>query len=376
MKVINIHLVLDEKFIDSSVDMFEKYHPGENVFIVDKEEKDRRFVTPRKNVFFVPFQLADWYNKIKKYLDIHILNTINVVVHYLSKHSASRALDLKRYVSVNKIYWIFYGADLYSYLYETGKYALYDYKVKGQSCLLKNYVKRLLGRYNYIVDFCSELDYFCFWNYYDYELLRKYLKTKAQFKLFYYINPTSTESEGFGDGINTRTNEINILVNHSASFTGNHLTVLKKISSLSLDNIKLIIPISYGPKTHADLIEKEATKLFPDKCTLLKEYMPRVEYYDIIDKCQCAIMGHRRQEAGGNISFLLKHGKKVFLREDNSLLNYYKDLGCAIFSFEKDLKTEKDLLPLTEKEQALNKKIMLDRILPSKVDKMMLNFFN
>ena len=374
--MINIHLVLDEKFIDSSVDMFEKYYPGENFFIVDKDEKERHFVTPRKNVFFIPFQQADWFSTIKKLLNIHIPTVINVVVHYLSKHSANRALDLKRYFGVNKIYWIFYGADLYSYLYETGKYALYDYKVKGQSSILKNYIKRLLGRYNYIEDFCSELDYFCFWNYYDYELLCKYLHTKAKFKLFYYINPPAAKSEDFCGGVKTRTNEINILVNHSASFTGNHLTVLKKISSLSLDNIKLVIPISYGPKTHADLIEKETAKLFPGKCTLLKKYMSREKYYEIIDQCQCAIMGHRRQEAGGNISFLLIHGKKVFLREDNSLLHYYKDLGCAIFSFEKDLKTEKDLLPLTEEEQALNKQIMLDRILPSKVDKMMLNFFN
>ena len=158
--MINIHLVLDEKFIDSSVDMFEKYYPGENFFIVDKDEKERHFVTPRKNVFFVPFQQADWFSTIKKLLNIHIPAVINVVVHYLSKHSANRALDLKRYFGVNKIY-------LYSYLYETGKYALYDYKVKGQSSILKNYIKRLLGRYNYIEDFCSELDYFCFWNYYD-----------------------------------------------------------------------------------------------------------------------------------------------------------------------------------------------------------------
>lgn len=373
--MINIHLTLDEKFINSSVEVFEKYYPNQNFFIIDKQEGENRFVAPRRNVYFWPFNSSHWLDLLRNEVLFDSVQRINVLVHFLTVNSARRALELKKINKKVQLYWIFYGADLYSYLYETGKYALYDYKVKGQSCLLKNYVKRLLGRYNYIVDFCSELDYFCFWNYYDYELLRKYLKTKAQFKLFYYINPTSTESEGFGDGINTRTNEINILVNHSASFTGNHLTVLKKISSLSLDNIKLIIPISYGPKTHADLIEKEATKLFPDKCTLLKEYMPRVEYYNIIDKCQCAIMGHRRQEAGGNISFLLKHGKKVFLREDNSLLNYYKDLGCAIFSFEKDLKTEKDLLPLTEEQQVLNKKIMLDRILPSKVDEMMLNFF-
>lgn len=372
--MINVHLALDEKFINASVDMFEKYYPGENYFIIDKNEKDRRFVSLRDNVFFIPFKQSNWLNRIVECCHFQPTDKFNVIVHYLSRHSANRALSLKHHACVNKICWIFYGADLYVYLNETGKYALYDYKVEGWISQLKRKIKLWLGYYNYVEKFCAELDYFCFWNYYDYKLLCKYVKTNAQFKFFYYINSTSNASSY--DNMKLSESKQNIfLINHSASFTGNHVTILKKLSSLSIDDIKLIIPISYGPKEHADLIEKEAMKLFPNKYILLKDYMPRNEYYSIVDKCQCAIMGHRRQEAGGNISFLLLHGKKVFLREDNSLLQYYKNLGCFVYSFEKDLNSKEDLKPLTKEQQEINRKILLERISPQKIDDMMLNLF-
>ena len=86
-------------------------------------------------------------------------------------------------------------------------------------------------------------------------------------------------------------------------------------------------------------------------------------------------MGHRRQEAGGNISFLLRNGKKVFLREDNTLLQYYRDLGCFVYSFEKDLNSKDDLRPLTKEQQEINRNVMLKRISPEKIDDMMLNLF-
>ena len=165
------------------------------------------------------------------------------------------------------------------------------------------------------------------------------------------------------------------MVNHSASYTGNHLTVIDKLYSLSVQDVKLIFPLSYGPDLHKRLIEEKANSLFPNKCIFLTEYMPIDTYYSKINKCQCAIMGHRRQEAGSNISFLLRNGKKVFLREDNSLLYYYRDLGCAIYSFENDLNSIDDLQPLTKEQQEINRKIILDSISKDKLDNMMLNLF-
>lgn len=370
MAIVNIHLTQDEKFIDNSINSFEKYYPGQNLFIVDKEKSKRRFVTSTDTAIFLPFNHPNWLHFVLKKCSIDQSERVNVLVHFLTRNSANRALELKKWRKDVCLYWIFYGADLYSYLENIGKYELYDYKVKGQKNKLKNLVNILLGRYNYVACFCKELNFFCFWNYYDYELLCKNVKTEAKFKLFYYVNTgknyiCDTPAE----------NDLQILINHSASFTGNHLTVIEKLASLSIGDMKLLLPLSYGPDTHKKLIIAKANAMFPGKCSFLTDYMPIDTYYEVISKCQCAIMGHRRQEAGGNISFLLRNGKKVFLREDNTLLKYYRDLGCFIYSFETDLKSKDDLCPLTEEQQAINKQIMMERISPKKIDEMMLDLF-
>lgn len=369
--MVNIHLVQDQKFVDNSINMFEKYYPNKNFFIVDKDEGESRFVTPRDNVLFLPFNHSDCLKIIQKKYLLNVRNqTVNVLVHFLTRDAACCALALKDSLLKVNLYWIFYGADLYTYLEKMGKYQLYDYKVAGQKNLFKDYLKIFLGRYKFVKDFCKSLNYFCFWNYYDYKLLCRYVNTKAEFKLFYYVNTGKTI---FYDSVPQE--EPTILVNHSASYSGNHLTVIEKLKSLSLENLKLIFPLSYGPEKHITLIKNKAATLFPNKCVFLEDYMPIDTYYKTISICQCAIMGHRRQEAGGNISFLLRNGKKVFLREDNTLLQYYRDLGCFVYSFEKDLNSKDDLRPLTKEQQEINRNVMLKRISPEKIDDMMLNLF-
>ena len=368
--MINIHLALDEKFVDCSVEIFEKYYPNQNIFIVDKCEGENRFVTSKENVYLWPFNSSHWHNLLQKEVSFDDTQRINVLVHFLTKDSARRALELKKINKKVRLYWIFYGADLYSYLELTGRYKLYDYNVSGQRNRLKDFISLLLGRYNYIRDFCAELDFFCFWNKYDYELLCKNVETKAKFKLFYYI---SANARYINDYMPEK--EMSVLINHSASLTGNHLTLINKLNSLSVFDINLIFPLSYGSIKHRNLIESNANKLFPGRCVFLEDYMPTDAYYKIINKCQIAIMGHRRQEAGGNINFLLRNGKKVFLREDNNLLRYYRDLGCFVYSFEKDLNSRDDLRPLAKEQQEVNKRIMSERISSEKIDDMMLNLF-
>ena len=366
----NIHLVRDEKFINSSVEIFDKFYPKKNLFIVDANEADRKYVNHRYNVIFLPFSKLNWLEIIGKYLSDKTCS-VNVIVHYLTKNSAFRALELKKRGFVNNLYWIFYGADLYTYLEIKGRYHLYDYKVKGRDRIIHKYVKLLLGHYNYVDAFCLKLNYFCFWNYYDYEILCNNIKTNAKFKLFYYVNTLKNPNDKLFD---SEIKSNNILVNNSASFTGNHLTVLNKLSKLGIDNTKIILPLSYGPSTHIALIEKEIEKLFlRENYFLLKEYLPINAYYDIVNTCQYAVMGHRRQEAGGNISYLLRNGSKVFLREDNNLLQYYRDLGCFVYSFEKDLISSDALCPLDSDQKKVNRDIIEDRVSFQKIEDMMIN---
>ena len=366
----NIHLVIDEKFINASVEILDKFYPGKNLFVVDAKEADRKYVNCKNNVLFLPFSKFDWLKIVGKYIPNKFCR-VNVIVHYLTKHSAYQALNLKKNGLVHNLYWIFYGADLYTYLEIKGKYHLYDYNVKGRDKVVRNWVSLLLGRYNYVDAFCSKLDYFCFWNYYDYEILRRNVRTNAKFKLFYYVTISNDIDDELLVGENSSNN---ILVNNSASFTGNHLTVLNRLSELGLEKFKILLPLSYGPSSHIALIEEETRKLFlKENYVFIKEYLPINAYYDIINTCPYAVMGHRRQEAGGNISYLLRNGSKVFLREDNSLLRYYKDLGCFIYSFEKNLISPDAFCPLTPEQKKVNREIMQRSISAERIEAMMLN---
>ena len=102
--------------------------------------------------------------------------------------------------------------------------------------------------------------------------------------------------------------------------------------------------------------------------------MPQKEYFTLINRAEVAIMGARRQEAAGNIINLLSNGTKVFLRENNNLLQYYREQGFIIFSYDKDLNSMDDLRPLTLEEQLHNRECRIrnrvynDQFMPSFFD--------
>ena len=70
------------------------------------------------------------------------------------------------------------------------------------------------------------------------------------------------------------------------------------------------------------------------------------------------IFAHERQQAMGNIYTALKMGCKVYLSETNKVFSYYKNLGVAVFSIQKDLNQENINKPLTDEQIMNNKKIL------------------
>lgn len=366
--MMNIHLVQDEKFINGSIETFNYYYAAQNVYFVDVDENNRKLVKESDDVYFIPFQHK---TKIKKIISSFYKTdgVINLFIHYMSRKAANLAIELKDNQLVDYLYWIFYGADLYSYLALEQNYKLYDYNVSGRECFLKDILKRIIGYNNYLLKIARILNYFCFWNYYDYLLFCEFIPTKAKFKLFYY---TDIEKIALVDLVNKPTH-LNVLVNHSASYTGNHLTILFKL--FKIDSKKeianIVLPLSYGAIKHKNLIIDKANSLFADRTCILDSFLPPQDYFNKINMCQVAIMGHRRQEAAGNISYFLLNGVKVFLREDNNLLKYYKNMGCHIYSFEKDLNTLTDLSPLTMKQKNANRNILQNALSKENRDKMM-----
>ena len=373
-----LHLCFDGNFINKCLEVFEKYYPGQNLFLVNKEKDQFEMLQSDRRLLGVPFVKKNF----PLILQLCSENNIDkIILHGLKSDLVDCLKFLKQNIDC-RVYWIFWGYELYFTLGNLGKYKLFDgflnaflrdtyYSPNRLSFIVKRffYGKRLLS--DVFKEALTMIDYFCFWNYKDYELLQAHFHTNIKYKYFAYMASEETAIKVNIEDVVCKKSKT-LMINHQASNTGNHNTVMKKIAWLDTKNdYKKIVPLSYGSSRIRKLVLRQGQHLFKEQFNPILEYMPRDKYFELMSSVEVAVFGQKRQEASGNISTLLKNGVKVFLREKNNLLQYYREKGYIIFSFEKDLNSIDDLKPLSLEEQAYNRdcsvrnRIYYDRFMPS-----------
>jgi len=370
----NIHIVSDEKFINQSFVYFEQYYARQNIFFVQVPRKFSggfKYVKPRERVIPLCLTNTSAVSKILSYCE----GEINLFIHLLSPMKAYIALQLLSQVKL-KTYWIFYGADLYGLLEKNGWYELNDYNIEkklnlvGVVPVLKKILLSMKLRTNLnkiTEEFFAHLDYFCFWNHFDYKLFEQYFDTKAKFKFFRYYHSSKSDFE-----IATLEKDAHtILVNHSASKFGNHLTILESLKNYDHQrNIKrLYVPLSYGSEQVQKIVLNYGYKNLNYCFQPILNFLPQKEYADILKNVGVAFFGQRRQEAGNNIFSLLANGAKVFLRRDNNMIEYFREMGYHIFEFESDFKSIDDLKPMPRHQQKENREYVLKEFSKEEIDK-------
>ena len=370
----NIHFAIDVVFINKAVELFEKYDPGNNVFyIISKRPGKKKFihVSPAENIFHLDMLKRRVFRKIRT----SIQDGDKIFVHYLNQLTAAAVLKSIHGKDV-KTHWIFFGSDLYEMLENRGVYDLYDpgndFSKKGKrffrlvkNTLLSIQTKMTMDRVR--ERFINRLDYFCFWNPHDYQLLIKHFETRARFRNFRYFitKPPEVTDNLF------RKKAGFIVINHSASRHGNHLSLIARIAELdeaqSLE--KVIVPLSYGPEKVIRQVKAMGTKLLPYCFTPLTTFLPSDQYFALLNNASAAVFGHRRQEGSGNIFQFLAAGTKVFLREENNMLLYLREKGYHVFSYEKELLALSDLEPLEKEKQVRNRTLLLEELSTEKQEK-------
>ena len=357
----NIHLCNDEKFIDVAKDKFDQYYPDTNYFFIHKAQGNLRYVKSKNGIWSFNFRQIEIEDFIFELINDG--SKVNVFIHYLDYNKARLALEIRARISC-KMYWIFYGSDLYKKLYDKGKYNLYDNNeslIGGYFQVLMRRSHNFISRYSHNLvfrKFIRDLDYFCFWNKFDYELLLKNYNTKAKFKFFRY----GIIGDQLFDEKYISNEKKYFLLNHSGSKSGNHLTILRKIDSFGsnlLDN-RLLVPLSYGDKENIRRIDDYCNENLKEFYMPIIDFMSIDKYYELLSKVKVAFFGHRRQEAGGNINFLLASGCKVFLREQNNLFSFYKEMGVKVYSLENNFIRNEIRSPLTDFDKNKNRDIILD----------------
>lgn len=361
-----LHICRDHNFVTQSARIFEEYYPGENVFVIHSTTGQLKIVKDSSG--FEVMNLYDRANHERLAELCQSMGVDKIVLHALVDYMPALLEHLRISISFTT-YWIFWGYELYETIaYEKG-YKLVDepFSLFRKECYYTpNRVSKLIRKltHNYrpaaFESLFPLIDYFCFWNKADYDLLRHYYDTPAKFRYFSYganrngmppsnLAPLRKENTG------------SILVNHQASLFGNHITVFKRLREIDPDNTHdIIVPLSYGSEPIRKRVNKVGNKMFGNRFKPLLVFMPADKYFEIINSVDVAIFGQRRQEASGNIIEMLKNGVKVFLRDYNNLLDFYRNKGYIIYSFERDLTSAESLSPLTFEQKEHNRQVYLD----------------
>lgn len=125
-----------------------------------------------------------------------------------------------------------------------------------------------------------------------------------------------------------------ILVNNSATATGNHVDVFRTFDRIGVRS-NLIVPLNYGDSpAYLDFVKDEGAKILGDRFKPILDFMPKDDYFKYISQCTHMVMGHNRQQALGNIIWGLSAGLKLFFWKRSPVYRQYKAMGFEIFSLE------------------------------------------
>lgn len=379
-----IHLCFDGNFIEKSISDFELFYPNDNLFLIYQPKVHigkRKVRTSKTNViWYSPYDKNNYLDELKNAIDVNSVKA--VVLHGLSDHYL-KILSFLGFPKYVKVYWILWGFEFYNSLAELGLKQLIDnespFSLLSYMCPTRYsfFLRKVLRKRLYsktLMESLPYINYFCFWNDGEYRMLKNYFQCNIRYKYFQYGAYTRNVEHEIKFEVNKKSYK-SVMVNHQASLTGNHLSVLKKLRRIDDDNCYAkIVPLSYGNQYIKTIVKKYGRYHFGDKFCSIDNYMQLEDYNSFLKTIGVAIFGQLRQEAAGNIIILLENGAKVFLREGNPLLSYYREQGYIVFSFEKDLNSIDDLLPLSMEEMKhnwlirQNKRVYLDDFMPNFIE--------
>ncbi|MBN9192830.1 TDP-N-acetylfucosamine:lipid II N-acetylfucosaminyltransferase [Microbacterium sp.] len=121
-----------------------------------------------------------------------------------------------------------------------------------------------------------------------------------------------------------------ILLGNSATVPNNHLDVLEILARGDVAGRRIIAPLSYGDPRYADAVAARGRELFGDSFVAVRDFMPLAEYQALIAGCSTIVMGHRRQQALGNVASALWTGARVVLHDRSPLFSFFRGSGAHV----------------------------------------------
>ena len=145
-----------------------------------------------------------------------------------------------------------------------------------------------------------------------------------------------------------------ILLGNSATKENHHIDILHKLKKWN-EQIEVICPLSYGDKQYAEEVIREGKNLFGERFKGITEFLELQNYIDLLASCSVAIIACDRQQAMGNISYLYRLRKKIYLRANTSMWNNYIRLGMIVHNIDEiDNETLPQFLLQSDSEKESN----------------------
>lgn len=194
----------------------------------------------------------------------------------------------------------------------------------------------------------------------DYELAKKWYKAKGEFKRTMYLTPfrTTEIDKIIKDDLEEKDENITyIQIGNSATATNNHFEIIDSLKKFNNENIKIYAPLAYGEYGYADKVIAYGKDNFADKFIGVTDYMEFKKFTLFMNKMDIIIFNHTRQQAMGNLWMGIYLKKKIFIREESTLWEFFEnDYGIIVNNTQSiknnDLNTLKDR---NEKELEINK---------------------
>lgn len=334
-----VHLARDEKFIPLMRELFELAFPGANHWLIARRSRAAlKFVAPGDAVQ----DRAEWWFRTPL-TTRDVASADAIVAHSMTTIFANA---IRRAPERARVAWLGWGYDYYPLLTPQLGTALLpatralvgvdddDEVPQGKVMALSSIAPRLHS-------FCVLPP--------EVPLLRRAVPglTAVHHEL-----PLFTAEDVFERGAETMAGP-DVLVGNSATASNNHLEAFEMLRGRAEGRV--IAPLSYGNPAYGRQVADSGARLFGERFDPLTQWMPIDAYNQRIGGCGFVVMNHRRQQAVGNIGAALFKGATVYLRPENPLFAFYRELGIHLRSVDELAAGAGPLMALSEAQRADNR---------------------
>jgi dTDP-N-acetylfucosamine:lipid II N-acetylfucosaminyltransferase len=352
-----VHLARDEKFLPLMLSLFDEAFPGLNRYVIARKPRARqRFVADAPNVAF----REPWRFRLGL-ASADVAEADLLVVHSMTTIFAKAMRQVR---PACRVVWIGWGYDYYPLL-EARLGALTLPRTRALAgdagdAGEDERPRRLAGwgglfarRRPALASVASRIDVCCVLPP-ELQMLREALPAlHAQSRDL----PLFTVEDVFDRGPPSMEGP-DVLLGNSATSSNNHAEALEMLRGCLAGDARVVVPLSYGNAAYADRVQALGRELLGERLEPLRGWMPIDAYNERIRRCGVVVMNHRRQQAVGNIGAALFKGAAVYLRPENPLFAFYRELGATVRSIEDLERNEGPLRPLSLEEREQNRDVI------------------